>query len=294
MVLSVAGIVAAGASAGFGARPKAANAKKVLVELYTSQGCDSCPSAADLVGRLASLGYGRDRIVPLAFHVDYFNEPWKDPYSDPAYSQREMAYNGALNRKDLYFTPMMMIDGRYPMLGSDQPKVKAALDRALKERPGVTLGIDLAARADDLRLKTLNVTLAGPSAEAADRDLLVGVALFEDPVTTAVLAGENAGKTLVEHDAVRKFVYQKVQLSRSRPSELTFPLELPVDADPMRCGVAAFVQDWTKGTVHQADAVPWTVRPSTRTGARPSPAAKRGRRVSVPGPSPTPDVPSPG
>jgi hypothetical protein len=281
-VLVVAALVAAGASAGFGARPKAGNAKKVLVELYTSQGCDSCPSAAELLGRLGSLGYGRDRVVPLAFHVDYFNEPWKDPYSDPAFSRRELAYNGALDRKDLYFTPMMMVDGRYPMLGSDQPKAQAALDRALKQRPGVTLEIELKERPGAPDRKTLAVTLAAPSAEAADRDLLVGVALFEDRVSTAVRAGENAGKTLVEYDTVRKFVYEKVRVGQSRPTELTFPLELPADADPLRFGVAAFVQDWTKGKVHQADAVPWAERPEPRTGARTARSAKRGRRVPAP------------
>jgi hypothetical protein len=53
--------------------------KKVLVERYTSQGCSSCPPASDVMGQLAALGYGPDGIVPINFHVDYFNEPWADP-----------------------------------------------------------------------------------------------------------------------------------------------------------------------------------------------------------------------
>ena len=57
--------------------------RKVLVELYTSQGCDSCPPASDLMGKLASLGYGPDRVVPINFHVDYFNTPWEDPVLGP-------------------------------------------------------------------------------------------------------------------------------------------------------------------------------------------------------------------
>ena len=67
--------------------------KKVLVELYTSQGCDSCPPASDLLGRLAELGFGPDEIVPVNFHVNYFNEPWADPYSDAVYSRRQWSYN---------------------------------------------------------------------------------------------------------------------------------------------------------------------------------------------------------
>jgi hypothetical protein len=234
-----------------------------------------CPAADRLLSRLGGLGYGPDRIVPLSFHVDYFNDPWKDPFSASDHSRRELAYNGALQRKDLYFTPMMMIDGRSPMLGSDQPKAQAALDQALKQRPGVTLGIDLTGARDASKRKTLTVTVAARSADAIGRDLLVGVAVYETPLTTVVPSGENAGKTLVEHYTVRKFVYQKVELGRSRPADLSFPLELPADATAARCGVAVFVQDWLKGYVHQADAIAWSgvdaslERPSDGNGKRP-------------------------
>jgi hypothetical protein len=63
--------------------------RTVLVELYTSQGCDMCPAAEKILGTLAEQDR---RIVPIAFHVDYFNEPWKDVFSDPLYSQRQMTY----------------------------------------------------------------------------------------------------------------------------------------------------------------------------------------------------------
>ena len=258
-MLTVAAILLVCATAGPGAEPKAPGArKKALVELYTSQGCDMCPAADQLLARLGALGYGPDRIVRLSFHVDYFNDPWKDPYSEAAHSQREMAYNTALKRKDLYFTPMMMIDGRHPMLGSDQPKAQAALKEVLNERPGVLLEIDLVEGADNPSRKALKVNVTAVSAETVDRDLLVGAAIFENPTTTAIPSGENAGKTLVEHNTVRKFVHQKIQLDRSRPSDLSFPLELPADAQAGRCGVAVFVQDWIKGNVHQADAIPWS------------------------------------
>jgi hypothetical protein len=264
--------------AGLGAVPKAAGGKKVLVELYTSQGCDMCPAADQLLSRLAALGYGPDRIVPLSFHVDYFNTPWKDPFSDPAYSQREMAYNGALKRNDLYFTPMMMVDGRHPMLGSDQPKAQAALDRTLKEKPGVALELDWDGRPEDPGRRTLKVSVKAETSEAVGRDQLVGVAIVENPTTTDVPSGENAGKTLVEHFTVRKFVYQKVQLERSQPKDLTFPLELPADIQARRCGIAVFVQDWLGGNVHQAGSLAWTNGPEPST---PTARAKRSRRGST-------------
>src|SRR3954452_19738743 len=93
----------------------------VLVELYTSQGCDMCPEAERNLGILA----GREpRIVPIAFHVDYFNKPWKDPFSEPLYSQRQMAFNSLYTKPKnaeygIYYTPMMMIDGEQSINGRD-------------------------------------------------------------------------------------------------------------------------------------------------------------------------------
>ena len=258
---------------GMVARPGVAAAppappKKVLVELYTSQGCNSCPPASDLLGRLGGLGYGPERVVVLNFHVDYFNTPWADPYSDAAYSRRQLSYNDVQGRNDLYFTPLMMVDGRYPLLGSDRSKAVAALGRARKEPPGVTLDLALAGEGDR---KSLNVKVAARSSEVAGRNLLVGVALTEDPVTTAVPSGENAGRTLVEHHVVRRFDQKFTRVERSGSETLTFPVELPPGADPSKVRVSAFVQDRRDGRVYQADSVPWA---SART---PGPSAARTR-----------------
>jgi hypothetical protein len=232
-----------------------AQPKRALVELYTSQGCDSCPPASDLLGGLARLGYGPDRVVAVNFHVDYFNDPWSDPYSDPEYSRRQLSYNQVQRRDDLYFTPLMMVDGRYPLLGSDRPKVLAALERALAEPAGVAL--DLALNGNGRR-KTLSVAVAARSPSASGRDLLVGVALTEDPVTTAVTSGENAGRTLVEHHVVRRFAYRFTRPDPTGSRRLTFPLELGVGSNPERSRVAVFAQDRGNGTVYQADALPWS------------------------------------
>jgi hypothetical protein len=224
-----------------------------------------------LLGRLESLGYGPDRIVPIAFHVDYFNDPWKDVFSDPMHSRREMAYNEVQNRKDLYFTPMMMVDGRVPMLGSNRPAALAALKQVLREKPGAVIDATLQGEDPKSSRKTLTLKVAPLQREVVGRELLIGVALFESPVTTDVLSGENAGKRLVEHFAVRKFVYQSATFeeSGSKTRTVTFSLDLPADAKAERCGVAVFVQDWKSGVVYQADSVPWTLRTD--------PARKRGR-----------------
>lgn len=220
-----------------------------------------------MLGSLKNLGYGPDKVVPIAFHVDYFNKPWKDRFSDPAHSQREMAYNGALKRDDLYFTPMLMVDGRYPMLGSDKPKAVAALRRATADAPGASIEIEW--KADGTaRSKTLQVTTEALRSAAAGREVMVGVALYEDPVTTKVESGENEGKTLVERYAVRKFLWKKFNLARGRAERMTFPLELAADWDAAKCGVAVWVQDWNDGRVFQADATPWVEKAPVSSATR--------------------------
>jgi hypothetical protein len=126
--------------------------RMVLVELYTSQGCDMCPAAEKALGALAE----RDRgIVPIAFHVDYFNDPWKDVFSDPLYSQRQSAYNqlytGPKNAEyGLYYTPMMMIDGERSVNGRDSASAQAAIRQARARKPGVAIDIGLDLESDGL------------------------------------------------------------------------------------------------------------------------------------------------
>src|SRR5262249_34140912 len=85
----------------------------VLLELFPSQGCDMCPEAERLLGELAARS---SHAVPIALHVDYFNNPWKDPFSDKLYSERQAAYNTLYTKPKnaeygLYYTPMVMVDG---------------------------------------------------------------------------------------------------------------------------------------------------------------------------------------
>jgi hypothetical protein len=231
--------------------------KRVLVELYTSQGCSSCPPASDLLGKLTELGVGRDRIVPLNLHVDYFNQPWPDPYSDASYTRRQRDYNSVQHRDDLQFTPLLMVDGRLPLLGSDRAKAVAAIEQALKNPPEVALDLDL--DGTGIR-KTASVKIAARSPEVAGRELLIGMALTEDPVTTKVLRGENAGLTLVEHHVVRRLDHKFLKLDRTGSRTLTFPIQLPSGRDGTRFRVTVFAQDRADGKVYQANEVLWNPR----------------------------------
>ena len=235
--------------------------KKVLVELYTSQGCNSCPSANDLLGQIAATGPGAGAIVPIAFHVDYFNTPWADPFSSAEFSKREMAYNSVLKRKDLYFTPMMMVDGRSPMLGSNRSEALKAIRRSLAERPGVSIELDLSGPDSG---RTAKVRVRPTGAEVVGRPLMVGLALTEGPITTKVPSGENAGSNLVEPAVVRSFAFEKANLDVAKARDFSFPIRLKPDSVAGRCRVVAFVQDWDDGRVHQAESTPWETPKAAR------------------------------
>ena len=159
--------VCAATVAAFGQGESPATTSKVLVELYTSQGCDMCPRAEELLGALAERNR---RIVPIAFHVDYFNEPWKDVFSDPLYSQRQMTYNKLYTRPKnaeygLYYTPMLMIDGEQSVNGRDPVAAEAAIRRALAKKPAVGLDVVLDVKDDGLSgTAKIEVTSRSPRA----------------------------------------------------------------------------------------------------------------------------------
>ena len=199
--------------------------KKVLVELFTSQGCNSCPSANDFLGELAKLGYGPDQVVPVSFHVDYFNEPWVDPFSNKDFSRREMAYNDVLKRKDLYFTPMMMVDGRSPMLGSNKPEALKAIKKSLLDQPGASIKLALS---DKDAERTLKVDVSPLGTEIVGRTLMVGVALTEGPITTRVPKGENAGSAASR--TLRRpvlFAFEQTKLEALDAAKLHLPDQAP-------------------------------------------------------------------
>ena len=167
--------------------------RMVLVELYTSQGCDMCPTAEKMLGALAER---ESRIVPIAFHVDYFNEPWQDVFSDPLYSQRQMAYNQLYTKPKnqeygLYYTPMLMIDGRQSVNGRDPASAEAAIRQALARKPAVGLDVALDVGSDG-RSGKATIKVTSRSAGAEKSPLLVCAVLREDGVVTDVKSGENA------------------------------------------------------------------------------------------------------
>ena len=192
--------------------------------------------------------------MPLNLHVDYFNQPWPDPYSDASYTRRQCDYNSVQRRDDLRITPLLMVDGRQPLFGSDRTMAVAAIEQALKMPPEVALDLKLDGMGNR---KTALVKVAARSPEVAGRALLIGMALTEDPVKTRVLRGENAGLTLVEHHVVRRLDHKVSQTRSDRNSDPLLPHRTPWRPGRSAFSSVVFAQDRVNGKVYQAEEVPW-------------------------------------
>lgn len=164
--------------------------RPIVVELFTSQSCSSCPPADALLTELARTRPGD--VLPLTFHVTYWNGlGWRDPFSFAAATERQRAYAGQLHDQGIY-TPQMVVDGTDGFVGSDRGAAAAALRRA--EAAGVTAApVRLSRRGD-----TLVVEVGAGTGQATL--LLLG---FDREHRTAVGGGENGGRRLLETNVVR-------------------------------------------------------------------------------------------
>jgi hypothetical protein len=199
--------MAAGAERGRDAAPepgKAAGQGPVVVELFTSQGCSSCPPADRLLSRLKRDPRLAGAVIPLAFHVDYWNHlGWSDPFSSSRWSQRQEDYAHAFRSNRIY-TPQLVVNGRTECVGSEEALVMRRIREAQAAGPAgvVSLAAPAAAAAGDARLTVTARLLRPVPGSGVD----VWVALTESGLTTAVGAGENAAATLHDDQVVRRLV----------------------------------------------------------------------------------------
>jgi hypothetical protein len=168
----------------------------VLVELFTSEGCDSCPLADQVLMRLArERNIGGAEVILMSEHVDYWNHlGWKDPFSSRQFTDRQNEYATALGRDGVY-TPQMIVDGRYDVLGGNYAEVAKTLSRAARSSKGM-INVSIRPRGYEM---DLHIT-ANPSAEAAN----IYLALTEDNLFNNVLRGENKGLKLSHAAVVRR------------------------------------------------------------------------------------------
>lgn len=165
-----------------------AGERPVVVELFTSQGCSSCPPADAFLNDLVK---SRKDVLPLAFHVTYWNRlGWRDPYSLEAATERQGAYADRLGETS--FTPQMVVDGRTSLVGSRRGEAGTAIDAA-RGRIADSVPVSLKRSGD-------GVSVAVGAGSGNARILLVG---FDHQRVTPIGRGENRGRTLTESNIVR-------------------------------------------------------------------------------------------
>ena len=234
-VFSVAAITAA-----FWWGPAAAGQQSVVVELFTSQGCSSCPPADAYLVELA----GRDDVIALSFHVDYWNYiGWTDPYSSPQWTKRQQAYLRELKRRYVY-TPQMVIDGLTETVGSRRGQVERLISAARKRQK---LKIDVTHPDGG------NVRIAIPE-RLADRcrEAAIWIAFYDAKHTTSIGAGENDGVTMTNANVVRSMR----RIGTWRGDALELKLALADLGAKGRDACAVLVQERGSGRIIGAASIP--------------------------------------
>jgi hypothetical protein len=254
-IVSVATVAAIGF--GFFHKPDAfsetngADGAPVVMELFTSEGCSSCPPADALI---SELGSSTKSVIPLAYHVDYWNHlGWSDPFSSRQWSERQSDYARAMNL-DGEYTPQMVIGGGWQCGGSDVGSIERAVAAARSASPlgRTSVQTNLA----DARSHKLQVKVSAQMfSTAGTGPHLVMLAIYENGLVSKIGAGENGGRQITYDYTVRKllpaFELDGTQ-SASGSKEITIDLDRSWSLSHL--GVAAFIQDPTSLRIEGAAA----------------------------------------
>jgi len=221
--------------------PSGAN-RAVVVELFTSEGCSSCPPADELLGHLRQDFSAKNiQVIPLGFHVDYWNSlGWKDRFSSAGFSQRQEEYAKSL-KVDGPYTPQMVVDGSSEFVGNSATQAQRAIGQAASQPELATVKISTAL-GDQLAVQVKETD----SANTAN----VMLAIAEDNLTTNVGSGENGGRTL-HHAAVVRELRQLGQL-RNGSFESNVPLKIEKEWKREDLHAVVFVQEGSSGKIQGA------------------------------------------
>jgi hypothetical protein len=183
-------------------------ATPVIVELFTSEGCSSCPPADDVLARLEKTQpIPGAEIIALGQHVDYWNYlGWSDPFSSHAFSERQGNYARAFARDGVY-TPQLIVDGRAEFPGGNGSKAREAIASASRN-PKAIVKLEFAGEKQEVRRSEsaaqLKVRIEKLPAVSAGNTVEVLLALTESNLSTSVTRGENGGRTLAHAPVVRQ------------------------------------------------------------------------------------------
>ena len=234
---------------------QSAASRTQLIELYTSEGCSSCPPADKWLRGLIPVVLNHSEVVPLAFHVDYWDRlGWRDRFADTAYTARQNAYS-KVSGSSFIFTPQVILAGRNYEAWSNNSRVQKDVRKALAGVPDADIF---------LRQQAVSSGKVGFEVRAQLRqgvnlsDVHIHAALFQNGLVSDVGRGENSGSRL-QHDYVVRSLLRSKTIDQSGNIIFKALFTLPDDAQPQAMGVAIFVQDSKTGAVLQAMSAPLCV-----------------------------------
>jgi hypothetical protein len=254
-LLSAASLIAGQVSAASCTTPQRALSGPTttsIAELYTSEGCDSCPPTDKW---FSTLNYKKDGVVPLAFHVDYWDYiGWSDRFAKAEFSARQRETVRRQGGRTTY-TPQVMLNGQDQRLSGGQSGFGSRLKDIAVRAPRANLALEFALGGSEL-----NAELTATLPQFADRpDAAVFLALTENNLSNRVTAGENRGVTLKHDHVVRAFYGPLVGETKDR-AEGKFVIKRPIAIDSVwkksDLSLVAFVQNLRTGEVYQAVSVP--------------------------------------
>lgn len=224
-----------------GAAPESA---PVVLELFTSLGCSSCPPAEELLSRLGHDAELQAAVIPLAYHVDYWDRlGWRDPFSNAAWTSRQEGYARALEVDNGPYTPQLVVNGEAQVNGTDGRRILGSIEAARGRTPPAAVSVS--ARMEVGGKPALAIEASVEMLQDVEaRKLELRVALFENGLVTDVKGGENGGRTLATDFVVRRLdtalSVEPVKGAR-RAARLRIALDRGWKAGNL--GVAAFLQD---------------------------------------------------
>jgi hypothetical protein len=209
--------------------PATAGEPKAVVELFTSQGCSSCPPADKLLGEYAA----RPDVLALSFNVDYWDYlGWKDTLATADNTERQRNYANARGDGQVY-TPQAVIDGRVHVVGSNRDEIEGALG---KFQDGLPVPLELSSTDDAITVKIGNAV----PGELAHANLWL--VMYKSTVTVPIDRGENTGKTITYSNVVRKL--RPIAMWKGEAMSVDLPKSELRHADVKRCAV--LLQEETK------------------------------------------------
>jgi hypothetical protein len=208
-----------------------------VVELFTSEGCSSCPPADAVVARLEKESAGRP-IYILAYHVDYWNHlGWKDAFSDAAYSARQRDYAGYLKLQSVY-TPQIVVNGKTEFVGAEEGTLHKAISSVLEKEPLAQLS--LTSNPSGANGMQIHFMVKNNGAKS-----VLLIALIQKSAQTKVGGGENGGRTLSHVQIVRAL--HTVKLTSNQSSSET--VNLPAGFNAQGWEIAGLVQSTVSGEI---------------------------------------------